>query len=159
MISVRRWLLARLIFLRFSFTASRSPRFFSAIVVSPMIAFMGVRISWDMVERKSVFALLADSASLAMTRSFLLKESMYRTSITSSSSNPAVTTPISSQSTVSVFRSLTRAVLSSTHPLVEEMGVWATMHSRPFEFSMINEPVPDRISANSFCCLSIPGWL
>ena len=112
-----------------------------------------------MVARKSVFALLADSASLAITRSVLLKESIYRKSTSSSSSNPAVTTPISSQSIVSTFRSLTGAVLSSTQPLVEVMGVWATMHSLPFEFSMRNESVSDRISANSCCCVVMPGWL
>ena len=159
LISVRRWLLARPIFLRLSLTASRSPRFFSAIVVKPMIAFIGVRISWDMVERKSVFALLADSAFLAITRSILLDESIYRKSTTSSINNPAVTAPISSQSIVSAFRSLTGAVLSSTQPLVEVMGVCATMHSLPFESSMRNESVSDRISANSCCCAVMPGWL
>ena len=129
------------------------------MTVRPMIAFMGVRISWDMVERKSVFALLADSASRAMTRSFLLKESIYRKSVTRSSRSPADTTPISSQSTVFAVRSVTGVVLSSTQPRVEVMGVWATIRSRPLESSMMNEPVPDPISAKSFCWAATPGWL
>ena len=84
---------------------------------------------------------------------------MYRKSITSSSSSPAVTTPISIQSSVSAFRLLTGTVLSSTHPFVEVMGVWATTRSRPFESCMTNEPVPLRISANNCCCAATPVWL
>ena len=129
------------------------------MVVRPRIAFIGVRISWDMVERKSVLALLAASASCAMTRSLLLTECRYRKSITSRSSRQKVMTPISSQSSVTELRSLTGAKLSSTQPFVEVMGVWATIHSRPFESSMVKEPVSDRISSNSCCCTGIPGWL
>ena len=62
-IRVSRWLLARLTLRRHSPTASASPRFFSAIVVSPIMAFIGVRMSWLIVERKSVFALFATSAA------------------------------------------------------------------------------------------------
>ena len=150
---------ARLIFLRLSATASWSLRFFSAIVVSPMIAFIGVRISWDIVDRKSVFALLAASASLAISRSFLLTECIYRKSITSRISSPKEMTPISIQFSVSAFRLMTGAKLSSTQPFVEVMGVWATMHSLPLESCMVNEPVPDRMSENSWFCAVIPGWL
>ena len=39
-------------------------RVLPARAVRPTIAFMGVRMSCDMVERKSVFALFADSASI-----------------------------------------------------------------------------------------------
>ena len=72
LISVSKWLPARLILRRFSPVDSISLRFFCAIAVRPMIAFIGVRISCDMVERKSVFALFAESASIAAFRSFLL---------------------------------------------------------------------------------------
>ena len=159
LISVSRWLLARLIFLRFSDMASRSPRFFSAIAVSPMIAFIGVRMSWDIVERKSVFALLAASASLAITRSLLLTECIYRKSITSRSSNPKETTPVNNQFSVFALRPLTGAAFNSTHPFVAVKGVWATMHSLPLESTMVNESVSERISENNRDCASSPGWL
>ena len=157
LISVSRWLLARRIFLRFSAMASLSSGFFSAIVVRPMIAFIGVRMSCDIVDRKSVFALLAASASLAVTCSFWLIACMYRKSITSRSSSPKVMTPIRIQFSVTAFRSVTGAELSSTQPFVDVMGVWATRHSLLLESCIVNDPVPDRISANSCCCSAIPG--
>ena len=67
LMSVSRWLPARPILRRLSPVDSTSPRFFPAMAVRPMMAFMGVRMSWDMVERKSVFALLACAASRAAT--------------------------------------------------------------------------------------------
>ena len=67
LISVSRWLPARLILCRLSRTVLLSSTFFSAMAVSPMMAFMGVRMSCDMVERKSVLAWLARSASAAAT--------------------------------------------------------------------------------------------
>ena len=76
LIRVSRWLLAKETLRRFSFTSFLSSRFFSVIAVSPMIAFIGVRMSCDIVERKSVFALFADSASFAPPASFLLKWSI-----------------------------------------------------------------------------------
>ena len=152
-------MLARLIFLRFSDIASRSSSFFSAIAVSPMIAFIGVRISWDIVERKSVFALLAASASLAITLSFLLTECIYRKSITRRRSNPKEMTPVNIQFSVSAFRLLVGVAFSSTQPFVAVKGVWATMHSLPLEFNMVNESVLERISENNRDCASSPGWL
>ena len=45
---------------------------FSAIFVKPMMAFIGVRMSWDMLFRKVLFAALADSASMRRRFSSLL---------------------------------------------------------------------------------------
>ena len=50
-----------------------------AMVVMPLMAFMGVRISWDMRERKSVLARLTASAL-----DFIIKEGMIFTSSFSS---------------------------------------------------------------------------
>ena len=71
-ISVNRLLLASDIFLRLLSTTSGSLTFFSVIVVNPIMAFIGVLMSWDMVDRKLVFALLASSAFLVMTLNMLL---------------------------------------------------------------------------------------
>ena len=48
---------------RQSRTRSGALRFARAIAVMPIIAFMGVRISWDMEERKSVLAEFATRAA------------------------------------------------------------------------------------------------
>ena len=58
-----RWLEELMIFLRYSCTRSRLSMFVSASVVKPIMAFMGVRMSWDMLERKSVLARLAAFAA------------------------------------------------------------------------------------------------
>lgn len=50
------------IFLKQSSTRSRLSRFFMAMAVIPTMPFMGVRISWDMLERKRLLARLAPSA-------------------------------------------------------------------------------------------------
>ena len=62
LIRVSRWLLARPILWRFSRTDTGSSTFLLAIVVRPMIAFIGVLMSCDIMERKSVLARLARSA-------------------------------------------------------------------------------------------------
>ena len=116
-------MLAIEIFRRFSPTDAGSPRFFSAIVVSPMIAFIGVRISWDIVERKSVFALFAVAASLAAVWSFLLKESMTAISKTNRTRRLTDTKPISIQFSVFTVRSFIGMKLRSVHPAVEVTGV------------------------------------
>ena len=50
------------IFPRQSITRSGSPIFSEAIRVIPIIAFIGVRISWDIFDKKILFARLARSA-------------------------------------------------------------------------------------------------
>ena len=65
LIRLRRWLLEVLILSRVSATFSGSLRWEEAILVRPMIAFIGVRISWDILVRK---VLLAESALLALSR-------------------------------------------------------------------------------------------
>ena len=116
-------MLASVIFRRFSLTASVSPRFFSAIVVRPMIAFIGVRISWDIVERKSVFALLAEAASMAAAWNFLAKERITATSNMNRIRSPAEIKPIKSQFSVFTRRSLTGMKLSSVQPSVAVTGI------------------------------------
>ena len=63
LISPSRCLLEVLILLRQSVSFSGFPRFAWAITDIPMMAFMGVRISWDMEERKLVLASLATRAA------------------------------------------------------------------------------------------------
>ena len=58
-----RCLLAEVIFPRHSVSFSGSCRWVPAMAVMPMMAFMGVRMSWDIRERKSVLALLARLAA------------------------------------------------------------------------------------------------
>ena len=61
LIRLSRYWEERSIFLRQSSTLSGSSFSLMAIPVIPMIAFIGVRISWDMRERKSLLARLAKS--------------------------------------------------------------------------------------------------
>ena len=58
MINDKRCLEENAIFDRQSFTRFLSSRFAPAIVVMPTMMFMGVRISWDIRERKSFLASL-----------------------------------------------------------------------------------------------------
>ena len=97
LISVSKWLLARLIFRRLSLTVTWSSVFFPAIVVSPMIAFMGVRISWDMVDRKSVLARFAWSAATAAAFSWRFRFITLCRLNMRSSSRPATIIPMSVQ--------------------------------------------------------------
>lgn len=53
---------ARAILSMHSLRRSGSPAFFLAIAVRPMMALMGVRISWDMRDKKTLLARLASSA-------------------------------------------------------------------------------------------------
>ena len=62
-IRASRWLLDILIFFRQSSTRSGSWLWDMAMAVIPMIAFMGVRISWDIRARKLLFASLASLAA------------------------------------------------------------------------------------------------
>ena len=72
------------IFVRQSFTRSGSSRYIEAMAVSPMMEFMGVRMSWLMELRKSVFARLARSASRkASSRALRFAISRSFTSVTS----------------------------------------------------------------------------
>ena len=93
------------------------------MVVKPIMAFIGVRISCDMVERKSVFALFAEAASLAAAWSFLLKLSMTDRSNTKRSRRAAEITPINSQFSVFTRRSFIGMKLRSVHPPVASTGV------------------------------------
>ena len=63
LISASKWLLDSVIFARQSSTFSGCPSFMRASSVMPMMAFIGVRISWLMRERKSLLALLAATAA------------------------------------------------------------------------------------------------
>ena len=116
-------MLAIVIFRRLSLTDSVSPGFFSAIVVRPMIAFIGVRISWDIVERKSVFALFAAAASFAAAWSFLLKSIITVMSNRNRIRRPAETKPISSQFSAVTFRSFIGIRLRNVHPPAASTGV------------------------------------
>ena len=139
------------IFRRHSPIDSLSPGFFSAMVVRPIIAFIGVRISWDMVERKSVFALFAAAASRAAAWSFLLKDIMTIWSKMNRIRRPAETKPISSQFSLFACRSLTGMRLRSVHPPVASTGVKAAMHSSPRELRIVTEPVCEVIRLKSSC--------
>ena len=62
-----------------------------ARLVRPIIAFMGVRISWDMRERKSDLARLVSSAFSSLTRMmrvFILKKLSSRITAAASTTNP-----------------------------------------------------------------------
>ena len=65
------------IFSRYSRVRSEMAGSLRARLLRPMMAFMGVRISWLMFERKAVFALLASSAasSASLRAWFLAMES------------------------------------------------------------------------------------
>ncbi len=63
LIRPRRCLLESVIFFRQFCTCCLSSILAVAIAVIPTIAFMGVRISWLMLERNSLFALVALTAS------------------------------------------------------------------------------------------------
>ena len=63
LMSASRWLLDSMIFARQSSTFSGCPSFMRASSVMPMMAFIGVRMSWLMRERKSLLALLAATAA------------------------------------------------------------------------------------------------
>ena len=56
LMSPNRWRLERVILFRQSSTLSGSSRWTLAMSVMPTMAFMGVRMSWDMWERKSDLA-------------------------------------------------------------------------------------------------------
>ena len=88
-----------------------------------MIAFIGVRMSWDMVERKSVFARFADAASFAAACNFLLNTSMTAISNTNRISSPAETTPISSQFSAFTLRPFIGMKQSSVQPSEASTGV------------------------------------
>ena len=60
------------IFFRQSATLSLSSKWAAARAVIPVIAFMGVRISWLMADRNSLFALLASSARASASSSIFL---------------------------------------------------------------------------------------
>ena len=72
-----------LLFLRYSFTLSDAVGSFMAMLFKPMMAFMGVRISWLMLDRNVVLALLASSAmvSASARASFLAIDSRTSASI------------------------------------------------------------------------------
>ena len=65
LIRLKRCLLDRLIFFRHSITRSLSSRRVLAMAVMPTIAFIGVRISWLILDRNW---LLASLAALALSR-------------------------------------------------------------------------------------------
>ena len=79
------------IFCRQSATLSRSPIWAIARAVMPITAFMGVRISWLMVERKSLFARFASSArARASSSAFSDFLSAVSVSVTSALTRPTV---------------------------------------------------------------------
>ena len=69
LISPSRCLLDSVIFARQSFTRSVLSILDIAIVVMPTIPFIGVRMSWLMLERNSLFALFAFVASFLASSS------------------------------------------------------------------------------------------
>ena len=72
------------IFERQSATCSSSPMAWAAMALIPMMAFMGVRISWLMRERKSDLAAFACSAATSAAASFSFCRCSWRTmSVTS----------------------------------------------------------------------------
>ena len=72
LISPSKCLLESDIFFKQSFTRLGSSMFAMAIVVIPTIPFIGVRISWLILDRKSLFALFARIAScLALSSSYI----------------------------------------------------------------------------------------
>ena len=76
--------LEAVIFVRQSFTRSGSSKYIEAMAVSPIMEFIGVRMSWLMELRKSVFARLARSASQkASSRAMRFAISRSFTSVTS----------------------------------------------------------------------------
>ena len=64
LIRLSKWLLEESTFCKQSRTCSRLSIWLTAIVVNPIIAFIGVRISCDILERKVVFALFACCACI-----------------------------------------------------------------------------------------------
>jgi len=97
LIKVRRWSLARLILVRQSSTCAGLSTLRLAMAVMPTIAFIGVRISWDMEERNSVLALLALSAAVRDAASFRLRKRKYTTFRNNRARNPKQITAISDQ--------------------------------------------------------------
>ena len=65
LIRLSRWLLEESTFCRQSLTCSLLSIWLAAIVANPIIAFIGVRISWDILERNVVFARLACCACIS----------------------------------------------------------------------------------------------
>ena len=98
--SVSRWLLASPILCKLSLTMAGSSTLRCAMVVSPRIAFMGVRMSWDMAERKSLLARFAASASFAASFRRALNQFMKAMSQMSRNSRAQATPPTKNQSTV-----------------------------------------------------------
>ena len=77
--SPKRWALDISIFFRQSDTFSISPKFIRAMVVIPIMAFIGVLISWLILERKSdlaAFACLADSYAFTNDILFLYSSAL-----------------------------------------------------------------------------------
>ena len=104
LMSPSKWRLEVVIFVRQSFTRSGSSRYIDAMAVSPMMEFMGVRMSWLMEFRTSVFARLARAASRTASSSalrFAISRSF--TSVTScTDKSTLVTTPRSSRCSGSI---------------------------------------------------------
>ncbi len=83
------WLPDAMILFRYSSTKSRRPIRVSARLVNPMMAFMGVRKSWDMLDKKVLLALLArlawaraSSKRVFLSRALRVSSSMLRSPIT-----------------------------------------------------------------------------
>ena len=77
-IRFKRWLLDMDIFFRQSFTRPGSFTWARAMEVIPTMAFMGVRISWDIWARKLLFASFAYwAASYAAIRAFRFSSSCF----------------------------------------------------------------------------------
>ena len=79
---LKRCVLEDLILFRYSSTFSGWSRRLAARVVKPTMAFMGVRMSWDMFERKALLAALALLAwvSASSSRAFFFISSRVCTS-------------------------------------------------------------------------------
>ena len=147
LISVSRWLLARLILRRLSRTAAVSSTFLAAIVVNPMIAFIGVRISCDIVERKSVFAWLARSAATAAARSSRLNCCMLKRLNMRRSKSPSAIIPASVQLTSLYPSASIPIIVTRTQSSVELIRVCATRLSAPEEFRIVSTPESPSILA------------
>ena len=84
LIRLSKWLLEESTFCRLSFTCSLLSIWLAAMVVKPIMAFIGVRMSWDILERKVVFARLACCACIkASCRAWVCSRCFFSVSVIS----------------------------------------------------------------------------
>ncbi len=97
LISPNRWLLEERIFCRQSLTWSVRSIWLAAIVAKPIIAFIGVRISWLILDRKVVFAWFAFCACIkASCKACVCSRCLLTCSVMSRDTTMAIRSPVSS---------------------------------------------------------------